>query len=95
MELLYTLKKKISNGLAGYVPSNGFVPNKLTAIRIAVAVWLPIHGNNIYKEKPFVAEINDDIWTVTGSLPKGSVGGVSEIRIQKKDGKILSVIHGK
>jgi len=82
--------------VVGYVPKDGFVPNKLTAIRIAISVWLPIYGDNIYNEKPFVAVLKDGIWKVNGSLPKKfTIGGVAEIWIQKKDGKILRVIHGK
>ena len=82
--------------VVGYIPKDGFVPNKLTAIRIAISVWLPIYGDKIYNEKPFVAVLKDGIWKVNGSLPgKFTVGGVAEIWIQKKDGKILCVIHGK
>lgn len=82
--------------VVGYIPKDGFVPNKLTAIRIAISVWLPIYGDKIYNEKPFVAVLKDGIWKVEGSLPKEfTLGGVAEIWIQKKDGKILRVIHGK
>jgi NTF2 fold immunity protein len=88
-----------------------YVPNEATAIKIAEAVWLPIYGNKIYENKPFIAKLNSDssIWYVRGSLPiskvtidrdgyetiKMSVGGVPEIYINKVDGKILKVFHGK
>ncbi len=82
-----------------YIPTNGYVPDKETAIKIAESVWLPIYGKDIYEEQPFVAKLNDDIWTVTGTLPQVegmvTVGGVAEIDISKKDGRILRVIHGK
>ena len=84
---LYAQQQK--NIVVGYIPKNGFVPDKATALKIAIAVWLPIYGNVIYKEQPFNAVLKDEVWTVTGSLPKGSIGGVALIRIQKKDGKIL------
>ena len=90
---LYAQQQK--NIVVGYIPKNGFVPDKATALKIAIAIWLPIYGNEIYKEQPFNAVLKDEVWTVTGSLPKGSIGGVALIRIQKKDGKILRVIHGK
>lgn len=78
------------------IPVNGRVPNEETAIRIAEAVWLPIYGNLIYDSKPFKAKLIDDsIWVVLGTLPKGYVGGTPYAEIQKKDGKVLKVIHGK
>jgi hypothetical protein len=79
-----------------YKPKEGFVPNKETAIKIAEAIWLPIYGDRIYKRKPFVAELkNGKTWIVQGTLPKGWDGGTPYIEIQKSDGKILLVMHGK
>jgi len=79
----------------GYIPKEGFVPNAKTAIKIAEAVWIPIYGKNIYREKPYTVSIKNGVWYVEGSLPRGSKGGVAFIMIQKTDGKILKVIHGK
>jgi len=72
-----------------------YVPDKETAIKIAEAIWLPIYGNKINEEKPFVARLkNSNVWIVEGTL-KTEVGGVAYIEIQKKDCKILKVTHGK
>lgn len=80
----------------GYVPDEGFIPSKEVAIKVAVAVWEPIYGaEKIAEEKPYRATLADGVWTVEGSLPKGSKGGVALARIAKKDGRILHVIHGK
>ena len=79
----------------GYVPKAGFVPDATTAIKIAEAVWLPVYGKSIYREKPFTARLKKGVWYVEGSLPLQSVGGVAFIMIQKSDGKVLKVIHGK
>jgi hypothetical protein len=79
-----------------YKPEAGYVPDKDTAIRIAVAVWEPIYGKEqIAGEKPYVATLTENVWTVRGSLPEGCVGGVAEIDIRKDDGCILRVTHGK
>jgi hypothetical protein len=76
--------------------SRDYVPDKETAIRIAEAIWLPIYGNGIYETKPFVARLNNaNVWIVEGTLDKDEVGGVPYIEIQKKDCKILNVIHTK
>ena len=77
-------------------PKDGYVPGAGTAIKIAEAVWLPIYGKQIENEKPFKAHLKDDmIWVVEGTLPPHMLGGVAYAEIQKADGKILSVIHGK
>ncbi|MES2465080.1 MAG: YbbC/YhhH family protein [Armatimonadota bacterium] len=79
-----------------YVPPAGYVPDAKTAIHISVAIWSPIYGEEqIQKEKPFHASLTKDIWTVHGSLPKHSVGGVAVAEISKQDGHILRVSHGK
>jgi len=79
-----------------YVPPRGFVPDEKTATRIAEAVWVPIYGEEVIRgEKPFVASLKSDVWTVHGSLPKGRVGGVAIAEISKSDGRILRVSHGR
>jgi len=87
----------ISQSTQSYIPPNGFVPDAATATRIAEAVWIPIYGAEpIAKEKPFKATLKGDVWTVTGKdLPPGTVGGVAEAEISKRDGRILRVIHGQ
>jgi hypothetical protein len=80
----------------GFVPKDGFVPTGEVAIAIAVAIWEPIYGKDkIAKERPFRARLNDQVWTVEGSLPEGSKGGVAEAKISKADARILYVSHGK
>lgn len=81
----------------GYIPPNGVVPDEETAIKIAEAVWLPIYGNVIKEEQPYVASLSADkkTWFIHGSLPKSEVGGTAEMRINKKDGKIIMITHGK
>lgn len=79
-----------------YKPKDGYVPDEETAIAIAVAVWNSIYGKEkIKSEKPFRASLKDDVWTITGSLPKGRKGGTAIAEISKDDGRILRVIHGK
>lgn len=74
----------------------GYVPNPETAIQIAEAVLIPIYGKEqIESERPFVANLHGDIWTVAGSLPEGWLGGVAEVEIRKSDGNVMRVIHGE
>jgi hypothetical protein len=77
-----------------FKPKHGYVPDARTAIKIAVAVWEAIYGEEkIAGEKPYRARLTNGVWTVEGSLPAGSVGGVAIAEIAKNDGKILRVIH--
>ena len=79
-----------------FKPKEGFVPDAKTAMQIAELVWMPIYGEEkIRNEKPFNADLLNGVWTVTGSLPKGFVGGVALAEISKVDGCILRVSHGK
>jgi NTF2 fold immunity protein len=80
-----------------YRPPHGYVPDAATAIKIAVAVWVPIYGQKqIDSEKPYVATLKGDVWTVVGTFhcEGNCVGGVALIEISKRDGTILKVIHG-
>ena len=80
-----------------FTPEKGFVPDKITAVRIAEAVWLPIYGEDVLEKKPFEAElVGDSVWIVAGTLPKEwTVGGVPYIEILRVNGKIIGVSHGK
>jgi hypothetical protein len=82
--------------VTSFIPKNGFVPDAVTATRIAEAICSPIFGEaNIAREKPFIAVLKGDIWVVTGTLPPGLLGGVAVAEIAKSDGRIISVVHGQ
>jgi len=87
---------KESANTSGFQPKEGMVPDGATAISIAVAVWNPIYGEKeIASEKPYNATLKNELWTVTGSVPGGWVGGVATAVISKKDGRIIKVYHTK
>jgi hypothetical protein len=91
-----SMKEVDVRGAPGFQPRSGMVPNKDTAIQIAIAVLTPIYGADVIKEqRPFVASIKGGIWTVVGTPKKQRVGGAAEIRISKMDGRILYVMHGQ
>jgi hypothetical protein len=81
--------------IVNQVKGRDFVPDEKTAIKVAEAIWLPIFGEDIYDEKPFVAHLVKNVWYVSGSLKPGEFGGVAMIEIRKSDCKILSVSHPK
>jgi hypothetical protein len=101
--LLFVPNAKSRRQRDSHVPKSGFVPDALTAVRIAEAVIAPIYGDEvIQKEKPLVAEPNErgDVWIVHGHPPSGAGnagwrGGVVVVEISKATGCILRVNHPK
>jgi NTF2 fold immunity protein len=89
----------------GYRPSNGFVPDEATAVKIAEAVLIPVYGKKmIESERPFTATLKKGVWTVAGTLrcPDGKGGfttecdgGVATVQISKQDARIISMMHYK
>ena len=51
--------------------------------------------DKILKQKPFLLQSLPETWIVKGSLSKGVLGGVFLIEIQKKDCRVLQIIHEK
>lgn len=78
-----------------------YVPNALSAVRIAIVTWKNVYGNtNIIEESPFrVRLIDDSIWVVKGTLGGKNrddivLGGVFSVGLLK-NGKILYLKHEK
>ncbi len=83
------------NEVGKKIPERGFVPDEKTAIKIAEAILAPIYGDQqVAGERPFHAVLVGGIWSVEGTL-HSDLGGVATVRLRRKDGAILSVIHGK
>ena len=77
-------------------PSQGYVPDSTTAVQLAQIFFVRVYGEKVLEKKPFIAVLkNGKIWMVDGTLEKGMDGGVPHIEIQKSDGKILAIYHGK
>jgi hypothetical protein len=78
------------------IPKDGFVPDKMTAVKIAEAILIPIYGEeDVINHRPFTAELEKNIWIINGSLKENVVGGTPHVELQKSDGKILMVFHTK
>ena len=70
-----------------FSPPTALVPDAKTAIAIAVAIWTPIYGKEkVESERPYNAELRQDNWTVTGTLPPHLLGGVAKAVIAKSVG---------
>jgi len=77
-------------------PKRGPVPTAGDAIAIAVRLWSPLYGaDHIAHEKPYHATLKNGVWTVSGSIPRGAVGGAAILKIRKSDGEVLFLSHYK
>ena len=55
-----------------------------------------VYGKRVLKQRPWKITRNDEkSITLTGTFHVRGVGGVAEITLQKSDGKVLRMIHGK
>jgi NTF2 fold immunity protein len=92
--LLCTLLVASSAAGQEFKPKDGFVPDKIAATEIAEAVLVPVYGKQVIEsEKPLIAELKDEAWTVRGTMPSGWHGGVAVVKISKTHGRILSMVH--
>jgi len=74
----------------------GPIPTAADAIAVAVRLWSPIYGaDHIAHERPYHATLKDGVWTVSGSIPRGAVGGAAILKIRKSDGEVLFLSHYK
>ncbi len=72
------------------------IANKEIAIAVAEPILFSIYGKkNIIKQRPYECYLIDGYWDISGTLPQNRVGGVFEIIINSKDGKVIKLIHGK
>src|SRR5579862_9083217 len=72
-----------------------YVRDERIAVRIADSVLIQRYGRDqVEAEKPLRAALHDTIWTVTGTLPSGHLGGVASIDINRADGRVIRVTHG-
>ncbi len=81
------------------LPSGGVVRDEAIAVSIAEVILVSVYGaDSIKRQMPLKAELErNEIWLVSGTFPSNSntKGGIAYIRIRKKDGAVLGMIHGK
>jgi hypothetical protein len=76
-----------------YRPAAGYIPDKATAVAVAIAVLIPIYGKEtVDSEMPFKVVEKKGVWIITGAPPPAP-GGSAEIHISKANGRILFVTH--
>ena len=72
------------------------IKDSSTAINVAEPILFSIYGKaNITKQRPYEVYFIDNYWVLTGTLPKGWIGGTFLIIIDSRNSKILRITHGK
>lgn len=75
---------------------DGYIKDESIAISYAKIILSSVYGaDDVNSELPLTAKLKSGVWTVSGTLKPGLKGGVAEIEISKKDGRIIEVSHGK
>jgi hypothetical protein len=97
---LSTLALIASSAIAqqeAFLPSQGAVPTADAAVKIARVVLVAWVGEaEIQLEEPLTAQLNErNNWIVTGTMAQGRLGGVGEVEIARRDGRILRMFHGR
>jgi hypothetical protein len=78
------------------LPADGVVPDEATAVRIAEAIFPPIFGEEeIGKFRPYHAQLTNGVWTVYGTLKRGSRGGTPMVRMRKLDARVLEIWYSQ
>jgi hypothetical protein len=73
------------------------VTREKTAIGIAESILFENYGEDkIKSEKPYIVSIEQDsLWNIRGSFNKIGFGGVFNIKISAKDGRVIDMYHEK
>jgi hypothetical protein len=72
------------------------IKDSLTATTIAESILFGIYGKeNIIKQKPYEIYHIKNYWLLTGTLPKGWLGGTFLIIIDDRNSQIIKITHGK
>src|SRR5437763_15217579 len=86
--------RRLVVGTKPVVRVQGYVPDQATAVRIAIAVLIPIYGEKIETaEKPWKAGLKGDVWTVVGTFNGKGEGGEAIVQLSRSKGTILFVTH--
>ena len=103
VSFIYDGEKRIENNNINEMDGNfplpvdesGIIKNDSMAYNLSSLIISSIYGEECFRsESPaHIRLINDSVWCVSGSLPKGDVGGTYSILIDKYSGRILRVWH--
>jgi len=72
------------------------INNEKELVELAEPILFRIYGKDeILNERPYDYYRFGDFWILTGTLPKQSLGGTFNIKINRKTCQIINISHGK
>ena len=72
------------------------INNEKELVELVEPILFRIYGKNeILNERPYDYYRFGDFWILTGTLPKQSLGGTFNIKINRKTCQIINISHGK
>ncbi|TAK09845.1 MAG: hypothetical protein EPO38_08880 [Rhizorhabdus sp.] len=80
--------------LYGHEPDGGVVSSAGIAKNVAYQYLRAVYPEDQHL-RPLQASLRGGVWTVNGTLPEGSIGGVAGIRLCQSNGRVLQITHGK
>lgn len=72
------------------------INNEKELVEMAEPILFRIYGKEkILNERPYNFYRFGDFWILTGTLPRESLGGTFNIKINRKTCKVICIYHGK
>jgi hypothetical protein len=86
-------KKQVQNALKENVSlpfSDTLIKTKEEAITIAEGVLFKRYGRKrIIRQRPYAIYLIDGYWYISGTLPRGTIGGLFEIILKQEKGQVI------
>ncbi|GAB6007588.1 YbbC/YhhH family protein [Dysgonomonas reticulitermitis] len=92
------LRESLSDSLLHNVVNKDkiLIDKEENAVKIAETILFPIYTEeNIIRQRPYETYRINNYWVISGTLPKGYLGGVFLIILDARDGKVIRITHGK
>ena len=88
-------EKDIAYSYRVSLPEQAELPTE-KLITIAEKELVKVYGKRVLKQRPWkITHSDEKSITLTGTFHGQGLGGVAEITLQKSNGKVLRMIHGK
>lgn len=88
--------KEINDCILFEIDKEKEINDEVSAISVAEPILFSSYGKeNILKQRPYKIGKVQNYWVIYGSHPKPQIGGVFEIIINSKTGRIVKVTHGE